>query len=69
VGILVRHAAMIFAPVRRLIFHGAHKPALRRKRAQQAQAARVRPSEFRQTVFAFVVFVEEFEFVLAKMEV
>jgi hypothetical protein len=63
-GGFVRHAAMIFAPVRRLISHGAHTPALRGKRNPPAPQPYIR-----QALFALVVFIDEFEFVLAKMEV
>jgi hypothetical protein len=53
-----------FSPLFHASFHGAHKPARRPKHAAGAETL-----ESRQALFAVVVFIDEFEFVLAKMEV
>jgi hypothetical protein len=53
-----------FSPLFHASFHGAHKPARRPKHAAGAETL-----ESRQALFAVVVFIDEFEFVLAEMEV
>jgi hypothetical protein len=54
----------VFRPCSTSHFHGAHTPARRPKHAAGAETL-----EFRQALFAVVIFIDEFEFVLAKVEV